>query len=79
MHLLGVPCASVLDMQKMQELAEAEFLLADEVMSIARISRRTLDRWVADKTITAYQVSPRTVRRFKRAEVVALLSGERAL
>lgn len=61
-----------------QEIVQApEFILAEEVMHLARISRRTLDRWVADGTLPAYQVSPRTVRGFKRDEVVALLTRER--
>lgn len=65
-------------MQKMQTSGAApDFMLSAEVMELARISRRTLDRWVAEGILPAYQVSERTVRRYRRDHVDAILRGEK--
>ena len=53
-----------------------EHLKSSEVIALAAISRRTLERWVADGTLPAVKVGG--TRRYKRADVEALLRGERA-
>ena len=53
-----------------------EHLKSYEVIALAQISRRTLERWVADGTLPAVKVGG--TRRYKRADVEALLRGERA-
>ena len=53
-----------------------EHLKSSEVIALAAISRRTLERWVADGTLPAVKVGG--TRRYKRSDVEALLRGERA-
>jgi excisionase family DNA binding protein len=63
-------------MQKTQEIGADDILLSSEVMAIAKISRRTLERWVADGTLPATKVGGRGARRYRRTDVEALLRGE---
>ena len=53
-----------------------EHLKSSEVIALAQISRRTLERWVADGTLPAVKVGG--LRRYQRVHVEALLRGERA-
>ena len=53
-----------------------EHLKSSEVIALAAISRRTLERWVADGTLPAVKVGG--TRRYLRSHVEALLRGERA-
>lgn len=56
---------------------EAEqHLKSGEVMTALRISRRTLDSWVADGSLPAVKVGGQ--RRYNRVDVEAILRGERA-
>ena len=64
-------------MQKTQDLPEAETLLSSEVMEMAKISRRTLERWVADGKLPSVKVGGFGARRYKRIDVETLLRGER--
>lgn len=60
-------------MQKMQEIGEEETLATADVMSRLHISRRTLDRYVADGKLSAAYL-PSGHRRYSSGEVDALLS-----
>jgi len=66
------------DMQKMQDLPQTEYLVSSEVISMAKISRRTLERWVANGSLPAVKIGGVGARRYKRVHVEALLRGERA-
>lgn len=60
-------------MQKTQEVVADDLLLSREVMELARISRRTLERWVADGKLPAFKVGGSGDRRYRRSDVYALL------
>lgn len=64
------------DMQKTQELPESEYLVSSEVMELAKISRRTLERYVADGKLPTTKIGGFGSRRYQRADVEALLRGE---
>ena len=66
-------------MQKTDEQPESEYLLSADVLELAKISRRTLDRWVADNKLPAVKVGGFGARRYKRSDVEALLRGEVAV
>lgn len=53
-------------------------MLSAEVMDVLQISRRTLDRWVAEGKLPAHKVGGFGARRYLRADVHALLRGEAA-
>lgn len=59
-------------MQKAQQVLADEYLTAAETMDALNISRRTLDRYVEDGRLEASKL-PTNHRRFKRADVAALL------
>lgn len=61
-------------MQKVQEVVEDDLLLSREVMDIARISRRTLERWVADGKLPAFKVGGFGDRRYLRSDLTAILT-----
>ena len=63
-------------MQKMQDDAPDATLLSSEVMSRLKISRRTLERWVADGRLPAVKVGGFGARRYLESDVEALLRGE---
>lgn len=69
-------CASFPFMQKSQEQPETEYLVSAEVMDLLKISRRTLERWVADEILPAVKIGGFGARRYKRTDVLALLRGE---
>ena len=64
-------------MQKSQELAPDEYLISSEVMDILKISRRTLERWVAEGKLPAIKIGGFGARRYLRSDVDALLRGDR--
>lgn len=49
-----------------------DLLTKDEVADLLRVSRRTLNRWMAQGRIPFFRLSPGTVR-FSHAEVVTAL------
>ena len=65
-------------MQKMQEDAADEYLVSADVMRELQISRRTLERYVADGKLPAVKLGGFGDRRYKRSSVKALLRGESA-
>lgn len=50
-------------------------LVSAEVMQRLKISRRTLERWVADGRLPAVKVGGFGARRYREADVEALLRG----
>lgn len=62
-------------MQKTQDDAQDATLLSSEAMTQLKISRRTLERWVADGRLPAVKVGGFGARRYRQADVDALLSG----
>ena len=65
-------------MQKTQEVApEAIYVLSEEAMQLLHISRRTLERWVADGTLPFIRTAGRGPRRYLKSDIDILLSGER--
>lgn len=62
-------------MQKMQDDAQGAMLVSAEVMQRLKISRRTLERWVADGRLPAVKVGGFGARRYREADVEALLRG----
>lgn len=52
-----------------------DYLRSREVMELARISRRTLDRWTAEGILPVIK-NPGTQRRYRRADVVKIVTGE---
>jgi excisionase family DNA binding protein len=63
-------------MSKTKELPEGEYLTSAEVMDALKISRRTLERWVADDKLPATKIGGFGSRRYKSAHIDALLRGE---
>ena len=55
------------------------WLTTDEAAARAKIGRNTLDRWVADKKVKAYNVKTNGARRgivrFKASEIDAAIEG----
>lgn len=60
------------------EIPPEEYLTSSDVMAILRISRRTLERWVAASHLPAIKVGGFGARRYKRSDVELLLRGEAA-
>lgn len=63
-------------MQKSQGLPDNEYLVSSEVMELAKISRRTLERYVADGKLPSAKLGGFGSRRYLRADVDSLLRGE---
>lgn len=68
--------ATVTDMPSQNANAAEEYLGSAEAMDRLQISRRTLERWVADGRLPAVKVGGFGARRYKLADVEALLRGE---
>lgn len=64
-------------MQKMQDDAPDATLVSAEVMARLKISRRTLERWVADGRLPAVKIGGFGARRYRESDVDALLRGQR--
>ena len=64
-------------MPKTQEVPEGEYLTSAEVMDALKISRRTLERWVAEDKLPAMKIGGFGARRYKSNDISALLRGER--
>lgn len=65
--------ATFLHMQKLQEIGEDATLATADVMARLHISRRTLDRYVADGKLAAFYL-PSGHRRYLSSDVTALLA-----
>lgn len=63
-------------MQKTQDLAEGDLLVSREVMDIARISRRTLERWVSTGKLPVVRIEGFSARRYRRRDLNSLLSPQ---
>ena len=67
--------AMVPHMQEQTKQEAPDYLRSAEVMELARISRRTLDRWTADGILPVIK-RPGMQRRYRRDAVERLLAGE---
>jgi excisionase family DNA binding protein len=65
-------------MSKSHEVGSDDSLISSEVIELAKISRRTLERWVADGKLPAVKIGGFGARRYRRTDVEALLRGESA-
>ena len=65
-------------MSKSHEVDSDDSLVSSEVIEMAKISRRTLERWVADGKLPAVKIGGFGARRYRRSDVEALLRGESA-
>ena len=62
-------------MQEQTTREAPDYLRSREVMELARISRRTLDRWTAEGILPVIK-QPGTQRRYRRDVVERLLAGK---
>jgi len=62
-------------MQEQTTKEPREFMRSREVMELADISRRTLDRWTSNGTLPVIRPAG-SQRRYRRADVERLLGGE---
>jgi excisionase family DNA binding protein len=66
--------ATVFLMQDQTTRVQREFMRSREVMELADISRRTLDRWTSNGTLPVIRPAG-SQRRYRRTDVERLLSG----
>jgi excisionase family DNA binding protein len=57
---------------------DSDTLSVAETLQALRVSRATLDRWIKDGLLPVIQPFPRGERRFRRADVKALLTPKKA-
>ena len=73
-HTLALAHGTVAAMQKVQDVDADDMLTSNGVMELAQISRRTLERWVADGKLPFQKLPGSGERRYLRADVEYLIT-----